>query len=72
MGIFSWFSDRFASSRSPEEPGWMRRWLIPGAGRHDPKLDEIKRAASADVAEMEKENRKYFRQDGPGRREDDL
>lgn len=72
MGIFSWFSHWFASSRSPEEPGWMRRLLIPAAGRRDPKLDEIKRAASADVAEMEEENRKYFRQDGPGRREDDL
>jgi hypothetical protein len=68
MGIFSWFS----SSKSPEEPHWLRRWLIPGSGGPDPKLDEIKRAAAADVADMEEENRTYFRQDGPGRREDDL
>ena len=68
MGIFSWF----ASSRSPEEPGWLRRWLIPASRPDDPKLDEIKRAAAADVAEMEEEDRRYFRRDGPGHREDDL
>ena len=36
------------------------------------ELDELKRAAAADVAEMEAEDRKYFRQDGPGKIEDDL
>jgi hypothetical protein len=41
-------------------------------GRRDPRLEQIKRAAAADVADMEAEDRKYFRQDGPGKIEDDL
>jgi hypothetical protein len=41
-------------------------------GRRDPRLEEIKRAAAEDVARMEAEDRKYFRQDGPGKIEDDL
>lgn len=68
MGIRSWF----ASSRFPEEPRWLRRWVIIKHGPDDPKLRKIKRAAAADVADMEEEDRKYFRQDGPGHREDDL
>jgi hypothetical protein len=69
MGIFSWF----AATRSPEEPGWLRRWVVlPRGRRPDPKLEEIKRAAAADVAAMEAEARKYFQQDGPGDTEDDL
>jgi hypothetical protein len=69
MGIFSWF----ASTRSPEEPRWLRRWVVLRRGRRvDPKLEQIKRAAAADVAAMEAEDRKYFDQDGPGHREDDL
>lgn len=68
MGIFSWFS----STRFPEEPGWIRRWVFLRPGRPDPKLERIKRAAAADVAAMEEEDRKYFRQDGPGSQEDDL
>ena len=67
MGLFSWLS-----AREPElRPRWLRRWVMP-TGRHSSRLDEIKRAAAADVAEMEKESRKYFRQDGPGDSEDDL
>jgi hypothetical protein len=68
MGVFSWF----ARTRSPEEPGWLRRWVLLRPGRRDAKLEQIKRAAAADVAAMEAEDRRYFRQDGPGRREDDL
>jgi len=68
MGIFSWFS----ATRSPEEPGWLRRLVLLRPGRRDPKLEEIKRAAAADVAAMEEEARRYFRADGPGDREDDL
>jgi hypothetical protein len=68
MSIFSWF----ASVRSPEEPRWLRRWLIPAPGRRNPKLEKIKDAAAADVHDMEEEARKYFRPDGPGHREDDL
>jgi hypothetical protein len=68
MGIISWF----LSGREPEEPGWLRRWLLPGGGRDDPKLDDIKRSAAADVAELEEEDHRYFRRDGPGHVEDDL
>jgi hypothetical protein len=67
MGFFS----RFVSRASDLKPAWLRRLVLP-AGRPDPKLDAIKEAAAADVAAMEAEDRKYFRQDGPGRREDDL
>jgi hypothetical protein len=68
MGIFSWFRDPEASGGG----GWFRRLVMPRGHRPDPELDEIKRAAAADVAEMEAEDRKYFRQDGPGKIEDDL
>jgi hypothetical protein len=67
MGIFS----RFGLRRPEGTPGWMSRWLLP-TGRRSEKLDEIKRAAAADVAAMEEEDRRYFRQDGPGKIEDDL
>lgn len=72
MGIFSWISSWFAHSRDPEEPRWMRRAVFPPPGRADPKLDDIKRGAAADVEAMEKEKRTYFRPDGPGDIEDDL
>jgi hypothetical protein len=65
MGLVSWLMDRGSDLR----PRWLRRWVIP-AGRPDPKLDEIKRAAAEDAAAMEAEDRKYFRQDGPGKDED--
>ena len=68
MRIFSWFS----SARYPEEPRWLRRWVLLRPGRRDAKVEAIKRAAAADVAAMEAESREYFRQDGPGDREDDL
>lgn len=68
MGIISWF----LSGREPEEPGWLRRWIFPAGGRDDPKEDEIKQAAEADVSELEEEDHRYFRRDGPGHREDDL
>ena len=68
MRIFS----RFDSTRFPEEPRWLRRWVFLKRGRDDPKLDKIKRAAAADVAEIEEEARKYFRRDGQVHREDDL
>ena len=67
MGLFP----RFRSDGSGDGPTWLRRW-VTSTGRRDPELDEIKQAAAADVAEMEEEDRKYFRQDGPGSVEDDL
>lgn len=68
MGIFSWL----ASGKSEEAPRWLRRWVLPDPGGDDPELDQIKRAAAADVDAMEEENRRYFRPDGPGHVEDDL
>jgi hypothetical protein len=67
MGISSWFRLRSSS----QEPGWLRRLVMP-SGRPDPKLEEIKRAAAEDVARMEEEDRKYFRPDGPGKDHDEL
>jgi hypothetical protein len=67
MGLFS----RFHSDGSGDRPTGLRRWVIP-TGRRDQDLDQIKQAAAADFAEMEEEDRKYFRQDGPGSVEDDL
>jgi hypothetical protein len=68
MGILSWFT----STRNPEEPGWIRRLVVPRPGRDDPKVDQRKRAAEADVEELEEEGRRYFREDAPGHSENDL
>jgi hypothetical protein len=66
MGIFSWIV-----RGSNEGDNWLRRLVMPRTWRRpDPKIEEIKRAAAADVAAMEAEDRKYFRQDGPGKDED--
>jgi hypothetical protein len=58
-------------------PGPCKAGLVPAPGHargHPPdrKLEEIRRAAEADVEQMEAEDRKYFRQDAPGKIEDDL
>lgn len=45
-------------------------WLRP-SGHDSPRLDEIKRAAAADDAQIEEDD-KFFDRDGPGSREDDL
>jgi hypothetical protein len=45
---------------------------MPRGRPPDPKLEEIRRAAEADVERMEAEDRKYFDQDSPGNIEDDL
>jgi len=68
MGFFSWLRSRDVA----DEPGWLGRLVMPRSYRPDPKLDQIKRAAEADVAKMEAEDREFFRQDGPGDIEDDL
>jgi Domain of unknown function (DUF6458) len=45
-------------------------WLRP-SGHDDPRVDELKRAAAADDAMIEEDD-KFFDPDGPGSREDDL
>jgi hypothetical protein len=81
MGIWSRLAARLASARdleslessgSSEEPGWLRRWVMPQSGRDDLKTGRIKQAAAEDVAELEEEDREYFRRDAPGHIEDDL
>ena len=68
MGLLSWFRDRELGN----EPGWFQRLVMPRGHPPDRKLEEIRRAAEADVEQMEAEDRKYFRQDAPGKIEDDL
>jgi hypothetical protein len=68
MPLFS----RKKAPRDPAEPGLFQRLVMPWGHPPDPKLDELKRAVSADVEKMEAEDRKYFRQDSPGNIEDDL
>jgi hypothetical protein len=45
--------------------------VIPAGGQRDPKIDEMKAAAAADVAAMEAEDGN-FSPDAPGLQEDDL
>ncbi len=45
-------------------------WLRP-SGQDNPRVDELKRAAAADDAVIEEDD-KFFDPDGPGSREDDL
>jgi hypothetical protein len=45
-------------------------WLSP-TGHDNPRVDETKRAAAADDARIEEDD-KFFDPDGPGSREDDL
>jgi len=68
MGLFS----RKKARRGAAEPGWFQRLVMPRGHPPDPKLEKIKRAAEEDVERMEEEDRKYFRQDAPGKIEDDL
>jgi hypothetical protein len=68
MGIFSWFT----SARDPEQPGWVRRLVVPRPGRVDAKAERRKQAAEADVEAIEREGARYFRPDAPGHAEDDL
>ena len=68
MGVLSWFRDR----RGPDERGWFDRLVMPRGHPPSAELEQLKEAASADVAEMEAEDRKYFDQNSPGNIEDDL
>ena len=68
MRLFS----RKKAPRDPAERGLFQRLVMPRGRPPDAKLEEIRRAADADVERMEAEDRKYFRQDSPGNIEDDL
>lgn len=66
MGMFS----RFGDSESAAWQRRLRRWITP-TGHKDPKFEKIKKAAEADVEAMLEEDRKFFRRDAPGKREDE-
>jgi hypothetical protein len=68
MGLFSRSRDR----QRTDDRSWFERLVMPRGHPPDPELERIREAAAADVADMEAEDRKYFRQDGPGDIEDDL
>jgi hypothetical protein len=67
MGISSWFGARGSARRQ----NWLRRLVIPSTGQDDPQIDEMKKVAAADVAELEEDDRSSD-PDGPGRDPDEL
>ena len=54
----------------PRALGALSPWLRP-TGHDNPRVDELKRAAAADDARIEEDD-KFFDPQGPGSREDDL
>ena len=66
MGIFSWFRSRRSAAVLDEEgpPSLLYR-----NQEDDPELDEIRRAAAADVARVEQDD-KYFRSDSPANQDE--
>ncbi len=57
-------------ARGPLKPDRLRRWVSP-RGHANSRLDEIKRAAAADVAAVQ-ENDRFVSQNGPRFRNDDI
>jgi hypothetical protein len=57
-------------ARRPRKGDWLSRWVSP-VGRDNPRLDEVKRAAAADV-EVVRENDALVSPNAPGLRNDDL
>jgi hypothetical protein len=56
--------------RDRRKPDLLRRWVSP-TGHDNPRLDEIKRAAAADV-ETVQENDRFVSPNAPGLQNDDL
>jgi len=57
-------------ARGPLKPDRLRRWVSP-RGHANSRLDEIRRAAAADVATV-RENDGFVSQNAPGLRNDDI
>ena len=57
-------------ARRPLKRDWLSRWVSP-VGHDNPRLDEVKRAAAADV-EVVRENDTLVSPNAPGLRSDDL
>jgi hypothetical protein len=59
-------------ARGPLKRDRLRRWVVPrGRDRDNPGLEEIRRAAAADVAVIQ-ENDRFVRPNAPGLQNDDL
>jgi hypothetical protein len=59
-------------ARGPLKPDRLRRWVVPrGHDRDNPGLEDIKRAAAADVAIVQ-ENDSLVSPNAPGLQNDDL
>ena len=63
----SWFGARESARRQ----NWLRRLVIPATGPDDQQIDEMKKVAAADVAELEEDGR-HSDPHGPGRDPDEL
>jgi hypothetical protein len=66
MGIFSWFRSRWTT----EEPDDQHSLILRNQ-EDDPELDEIRRAAAADVAAVEQDDR-FFGRDAPANQDEGL
>ena len=56
MGLLSWLISR----GDVDEPGWVRRLVIPRGHGPDPRVEQIKRAAEEDVAEAHQRQQEGF------------
>jgi len=65
MGIFSWLS------RWRDDPSAERRTLIFRNDEDDPEFDEVRRAAAADVAAVEQDD-KFFGRNAPANQDEGL
>jgi hypothetical protein len=65
MGIFSWLS------RWREDPSAGRPTLIFRNDEDDPAVDEVRRAAAADVAAVEQDD-KFFGRNAPADKDEGL
>lgn len=67
MGFFSWLRSRYIPlyrSHTPSTGIGRPRSLLAKPGRESRRIAEIKRAAAADVARLEEDD-KYFSSDAP-------
>jgi hypothetical protein len=67
MGIFSWFRSRWVT----EEPEDDEPSLVYLNDEDDPDLDEVRRAAAADVAAVEQDD-KFFGRHSPANQDEGL
>jgi hypothetical protein len=66
MGVLSWLRLRRSADKRDE-----RRSLVRAPGPVSDRLEEIRKAAAADLAEIAKDN-KYFSPDSPGNGDDGI